>query len=270
MSDPGPRFWEIFFEVYEALPRQGPGNRDSAARALALCRELPPTPDILDLGCGVGGQTLHLAELTRGAITAIDRHAPSIARLQATLAARGLAPRVRALTGDMACPGLPPESFDLVWSEGALYNIGIGRALQVCHGLLRPGGYLAFTDAVWRRENPDSEVKAGFEQDYPAMGRAEDIEATVRAGGFELLGRFTLPDAAWWADFYTPMEIRINELRNKYALDSEALVVLAQLAREPELHRRHSDEYAYEFFVARRPPAAGESVPGTPGRAPST
>jgi hypothetical protein len=25
-----------------------------------------------------------------------------------------------------------------------------------------------------------------------------------------------------------------------------------QLAQEPEMHRRHSDYYAYEFFVARR------------------
>ena len=52
MADPGPRFWEMVFEVYEALPRQGPGDRASAARALALCGSLPPKPSILDLGCG--------------------------------------------------------------------------------------------------------------------------------------------------------------------------------------------------------------------------
>ena len=32
MNQPGPRFWEIFFEVYESLPRQGPGNRARAAQ----------------------------------------------------------------------------------------------------------------------------------------------------------------------------------------------------------------------------------------------
>jgi methylase of polypeptide subunit release factors len=90
MNKPTPRFWEIFFEVYKSLPRQGPGNRTCAARALGLCRELPQSPAILDLGCGVGGQTLHLAELTSGSIVAIDRHASSIARLRATLAERGL------------------------------------------------------------------------------------------------------------------------------------------------------------------------------------
>jgi cyclopropane fatty-acyl-phospholipid synthase-like methyltransferase len=141
MSDPSPRFWGIFFELYEGLPRQGPGNRACAEKALGLCSDLPPTPAVLDLGCGVGGQTLHLVALLPGAIiTAIDSHAPSIERLRATVAKRGLAERVRPLVGDMAHPGLPPENFDLIWSEGALHNIGIENALRVCHGLLRPGG----------------------------------------------------------------------------------------------------------------------------------
>ena len=253
MNEPSPRFWEIFFEVYEPLPRQGPGNRACAAKAFGLCRDLTPSPTVLDLGCGVGGQTFHLAELTAGSIVAIDSHAPSIERLRATVAERGLSERVRPVVGDMANLQLPPESFDLIWSEGALYQIGIENALRVCHVLLRPGGYLAFTDAVWRKENPPPEVKASFDFDYPTMGRVPDVLAAIERCGFSLIGHFTLPDEAWWDDFYTPMHHRIEELRAKYVADAEALAVLDQLAREPEMHRRHSDCYAYEFFVARRP-----------------
>lgn len=256
MNKPGPRFWEIFFEVYESLPRQGPGNRACAARALALCRDLPPSPTILDLGCGVGGQTIQLAELVASAaIVAIDTHAPSIERLQAAIAERGLTQRVSAMVGDIACLQQPPASFDLIWSEGALYNIGLRQALGVCHGLLRPGGYLAFTDAIWRRKNPPPQLKAGFDLDYPTMGWLADDVAAIRDCGFALIGHFTLPDSAWWDDFYNPMEARIAELRIKYANDDEALLILEQLAEEPEMHRRYSDYYAYEFFVARRPVA---------------
>lgn len=243
---------QIFFEVFENLPRQGPGNRASAAKALAFCRDLPPTPAVLDLGCGVGGQTLHLAELTSGTIVAVDNHAPNIERLRATIAVRGLANRIRPMVGDMAKPGLPPSSFDLVWSEGALYNIGIKNALRICHGLLRPGGYLAFTDPVWRKENTPPEVKASFEDDYPTMGRVPDVLAAIERCGFSLIGHFTLPDEAWWDDFYTPMEIRIDELRRKYTYDDDALAILDQLAQEPEMHQMYSDYYAYEFFVTRR------------------
>lgn len=254
MGEQSTRFWEIFFELFEGLPRQGPGDRACAEKALALCRDLPQRLEVLDLGCGVGGQTLHLVELLPDAIiTAMDNHAPSVERLRATVAERGLAERVRAVVGDMARPGLLPGSLDLVWSEGALYNVGIANALRICHELLRPGGYLAFTDAVWRKEDPPPEVKASFEFDYPTMGRVPDVLAAIAGTGFLLAGHFTLPDEAWWTDFYTPMEDRIEELRGKHAGDAEALGILAQLAQEPEMHRRHSDCYAYEFFIVRRP-----------------
>jgi len=262
MLEPTPRFWEIFYEVYGALPRQGPGNRTCAARALSLCRDLPPLPSVLDLGCGVGGQTLHLAELLEGSILAIDIHTPGIERLNETIVARGLAHRVQARVGDMANLQLPPQSFDLIWSEGALYNIGIAAALQTCHNLLCPGGYLAFTDAVWREENPPAEVRAGFDLDYPAMGDTDQLITTIQATGFELIDHFTLPDQAWWEDFYTPMEDRIEELRRLYSDDAEALTILEQIGEEPALHRRHSRYYAYEFFIVRRPGTTGLSLTG--------
>jgi SAM-dependent methyltransferase len=252
MNGPPPRFWPIFFELYESLPRQGPGNRACAARALAFCRDLPPTPAVLDLGCGVGGQTLHLAELTSGPIVAVDSHAPSIERLRATVAVRGLADRIRPMVGDMAKPGLPPASVDLVWSEGALYNIGIENALRVCRGCCA----LAVTSpsptryGAGRTRRPRSK-RASTWTTRP-WAELPDVLATIDKSGFSLIGHFTLPDEAWWDDFYTPMKIRIEELRGKYADDDEALAVLDQLAQEPEMHQRYSDCYAYEFFVLRR------------------
>jgi SAM-dependent methyltransferase len=192
---------------------------------------------------------------------AIDGHAPSIGRLRAVVAQRGLAQRIDAIVGDMAAPQQPPGSFDLIWSEGALYNGGLRNALRVCHDLLRPGGHLAFTDAVWRRENPPPAVKVSFELDYPTMGWLEDDLAAIRDCGFDLVGHFTLPDEAWWDDFYTPMEARIAELRDKYSADAAASAVLEQIAEEPGMHRLHYAVYAYEFFVARRPPA--QTGPGT-------
>ncbi|MFO7982856.1 MAG: class I SAM-dependent methyltransferase [Desulfuromonadales bacterium] len=104
MNEFPPRFWSIFFELYESLPRQGPGNRASAAKALALCHDLPPSPAVIDLGCGVGGQTLHLAELTSGTIVAVDSRAPSIERLRGTVVEHGLSQRVSPVVGGVNEP----------------------------------------------------------------------------------------------------------------------------------------------------------------------
>jgi len=252
MIDTASRFWQLFLELFESLPRQGPGNRACAAKALELCAGLPPFPKVVDLGCGVGGQTLLLAAMTRGTIVAVDLHEPSINRLRETVSSLGLSERIFPMVADMADTGLPPESFDLVWSEGALYSIGMERALSVSRELLRPGGFLAFTDAVWLRDDPPSEVKESFDLDYPSMGRTADILALLERSGFSPAGHFTLPDEAWWTDFYTPMEKRIAEMRKQYEGDEEALAILDRLALEPEMRRKYPEYFAYEFFTARR------------------
>ena len=242
---------QIFFEVFEPLPRQGPGNLACAERALALCSELPATPRALDLGCGSGAQTLHLASLTKGTILAVDSHAPLIDRLRTQVAEQGLSARVDARVGDMSALDLPPENFDLVWSEGALYNLGLEAALPMCAGLLRPGGYLAFTEAVWRTTEAPPEVREAF-ADYSTMGRVEDVVPLIKESGLSLVDHFDLPDAAWWDDFYSPMEQRIEKLRTKYVGDAEALAALDEIAKEPAMHRRSGHHYGYTFFVARR------------------
>jgi SAM-dependent methyltransferase len=242
----------LFLELFEALPRQGPGSFACTRRALALCHELPAAPRILDLGSGAGAQTLHLASLTAGSILAVDAHAPFIDRLRATLAAQGLSERVEARVGDMAELGLPTASFDAVWSEGALYNLGLETALPMCATLLRPGGYLAFTEAVWRTADPPPEVRGAF-ADYPTMGRVADVVAQFGTHGLSLVGHFDLPPEAWMVDFYEPMERQLEALRSKYEADPEALATLDALAAEPALHRRSGHHYGYTFFVARRP-----------------
>lgn len=252
MSEPSSRFFEIFLEIFGSLPRQGPGNLASAQKALRYCENLPNTPEILDLGCGTGAQTFQLAELTHGSIVAVDQQSTSIEKLNQQLAQLTLTDRIRAQVGDMAEPMMAPSSFDLIWSEGALYNIGIPRALSICAGLLRKSGYLVFTDAVWCSANPPDSVKAIFESDYPTMGTVADLVSLIESSTFELLNHFPLPPEAWWDDFYTPMERIIEEFLGKYADDPEALEILKQLALEPAAHRKNSDYYNYEFFITRK------------------
>ena len=160
--------------------------------------------------------------------------------------------RIRSQVGDMRELALAESSFDLIWPEGALYNIGIPRALSICAGLLRKGGYLVFTDAVWCIANPPDAIKAIFESDYPTMGTVADLVSLIESSPFELLNHFPLPPEAWWDDFYTPMERIIEEFLGKYADDPEALEILKQLALEPAAHRKNSDYYNYEFFIKRK------------------
>lgn len=252
-NDAMDRFWEIFFEVYENIPRQGPGNEATALRALGMCEGLPEEPTIVDAGCGSGAQSLILARHTKGFVTALDTHEPFIDALTEAAAAAHLSERVCAIVADMAAPPIEAESVDLIWSEGAVYFIGVARALELWRPLLRPGGYVAFTEAVWLREDPPEEICESWQKEYPTMGEIEANLKIIADSGYELIGHFTIPDEAWYDDFYTPMSRQIGRLREVYEDDPEALTVLETIEAEIDLHGRFSDYYGYEFFVLRVP-----------------
>ncbi len=51
------------------------------------------------------------------------------------------------------------NSFDVIWSEGALYQMGFQNGLKKCYQLLKSGGYLAVTEGVLLTSNPPAEAK---------------------------------------------------------------------------------------------------------------
>jgi len=107
-------------------------------------------------------------------------------------------------------------------------------------------------DSVWLTDDPPPDVKALFATEYPTMGRVPDVLARLAHHGFNVVEHFTLPDVAWWDDFYAPMQRRIEALRARYVGDPEAQAALDGLAEEPAHHPAHAAHFAYEFFVARR------------------
>lgn len=248
-NDPAAR--RVFFEVHRDLPREGPGSRDSTARALALAGPLPERPRVLDIACGPGAQTIDLAELLPDAqITALDNHAPFLAELERRAASRGLADRIETREGDMAALPFAAGSFDLIWCEGAAYLMGVGNALSAWRPLLRPGGRLALSEAVWLRPDPPERVRRCFAE-YPAMGDVEACRLLVRESGYTLLGDFVLPEHAWWDDYYAPMQARLAALAPRYAGDAAAEAVLREHRDEIEMWREFAGWYGYVFLVMK-------------------
>ncbi len=250
MNDMDPRLVEVFFEVQRGLPRQGPGDAGSTAKALSLCAELPRDAAILDIGCGPGMQTLTLTEKTAGKIVAVDTCDEYLEQLRERVGEASLSDRVKVMHADMSALEFAHESFDLIWSEGAAYCMGVSEALQAWRPLLRVGGYLAFTELVWLTDEPPEEVAAFFGSEYPAMGNVEAIRQMLSGSGYKLVDDFTLPDSAWWTDYYAPLVAKLPALKQKYEGDEAALSIVGMTDREIDMRRRFSSAYGYQFFVA--------------------
>lgn len=243
---------DLFFAIHKDLPREGPGDDASTARAFSLIPGLPPKPRILDIGCGPGQQTCMLARVSGGQVTAIDNHRPFLAALERLALSTGLGGQIIPLVGDMAALDFPDASFDVLWSEGAIYILGFERGLQEWRRLLKPGGALAVTEISWLVENLPTEALEFWRRDYPQMKSvAENLEIISRCG-YQLLGHFTLPQSAWWEGYYTPLLARVERLQPEYAADPYALSLFESTREEIALYRKYADSYGYQFYVMRK------------------
>ena len=240
---------EALFRLFETLPRQGPGSDACTCEALRRLPPLPAAPRVLDLGCGAGASTLVLAATLRTRVIAVDMHQPFLDQLRATAQTRGLAPLIEPRCADMRAPGVPPGSVDLLWCEGALYLLGFEQGLRLWRPLLAPGGHLAVTECSWLCAEPPAEAAAFFAAGYPGMaGIAANLER-ARSAGFDPLDHFTLPPAAWWDEFYAPLQERMAQLAPD--ADPALAAVIDDTRREIDLYRRHGDSYGYVFYLLR-------------------
>jgi len=240
----------VFYEVYEGLPRQGPGSAESTAKAFAMLQGTPRRR-MLDIGCGAGGQTLTLARLSGGHVTALDNHQPFLDSLNAKAAEEGLGGQVSTVNRSMFDLPFAKGSFDLVWSEGAICIAGFERGLLDWRRLLAPDGYMAVSEAVWLKSSPPAELAEFWEREYPSMRTVKEDLAAIGRCGYACVGHFTLPESDWWQSYYHPLERRVAELRGRYAADKDALAVLDAVVREIPFYAKYSDWYGYEFYVMR-------------------
>ena len=246
------KFWNYFYEIYEAIPRQGPGDRASTERALRLLPPLTPRHRILDIGCGSGTQTIDLARATEAQIVAVDNHPPFVSQLADRAAHVGLGERITAQVGDMNDLRFPDGSFDVIWSEGSIFIMGFAKGLSAWRRLLAPGGHMVVSEFCWFHDTPVTELQELFMDGGSDVGGVEARRRAITTGRYRLLDDFVLPEVGWWENYYVPLGECLERFRSAYAGDSEALEVAARSQHEIDLYRKHTGAYGYVFFVMQR------------------
>jgi len=249
MSERKPK---IFWEVHSGLPREGPGDNESTRKAYMMLEELPENPRILDVGCGSGMQTIELAKLSDGQIDALDNHEPFLEDLKLRAEKEGVNDRIRPVKGDMFNLNYDDSSFDLIWSEGAIFVIGFEKGLREWRRLLTDKGYLVVSEMSWLRSNVPEEAAEFMKQaylGYPEIKTLEENLEIAQNNGYRVIGFFVLPSKSWWDNYYTPIEAKLPTIKTKYKDDNEALQFIAFEEAEIEMFRKYSDYYGYVFYI---------------------
>ena len=142
------------------------------------------------------------------------------------------------------------SKIDLLWTEGAAYNIGFANALATWAKAIRPNGFAVVSELCWLREKVPDPVREFFRSGYPEMQSVEQNLATAEESGYELFNTYTLPNETWVKDYYDVLEARAKSLVNHSDITVRNFAV--ETLEEIETFRISEDSYGYVFYVLQR------------------
>jgi ubiquinone/menaquinone biosynthesis C-methylase UbiE len=237
---------KALIDLHRGVGREGPGDLEFSRRILAELPSLPAKPRIVDLGCGSGAGALLLAEYFDAPVTAVDLAQPFLDAMTEQARARGMADRIHPLACDFSDLPMEPGSVDLLWSEGAAYNLTFAGALRKWRPILAPKGVAVISEMSWFTDDVPDEPRHYWKRAYPAIGDEAENTAQAKAAGFDVVCMRRLPSQAWWDNYYNPMLERIAAMSN---LDATMQTVIGEMQAEIDLFRHYSQHYGYTFYV---------------------
>ena len=244
--------FNLICEYFSTLERQGPGSPEVTIKALSFIENLHNKSSIADIGCGTGGQTRVLAQHTTGSITGIDLFPAFIDLFNLNAGKLNLQERVKGIVGSMENLPFQKEELDLIWSEGAIYNIGFERGLNEWKTFLKTGGYIAVSEASWFTDERPSEIDEFWKDAYPEMDTIPAKVALMQKAGFIPVASFILPENCWTEHFYDLQVAARESFIKKYAGNKTAEEFLENERHEALLYSRYKEYYGYVFYIGKK------------------
>jgi trans-aconitate methyltransferase len=235
--------------MFGGMEKLGPGGNEHTLRVL---HSLPKKQFrlVVDAGCGTGRQTLALARELRTPVHAVDSHRPFLDDLMRRAREAKVDHLVRTHCMDMKDIPSAFRDIDLLWSEGAAYNIGFATALSTWARAIEPGGFAAVSELCWLKEDAPKEVRDFFSSAYPDMQAVASNVSLAGRAGYRVLDTYTLPRETWVEGYYDVLAPKAQALLKHD--DASVRAFAEETVREIEVFERSGDSYGYVFYMLQR------------------
>lgn len=243
----------LLLDLHKRQWRQGPGGEAETERAIELAGLGTAGPlKIADVGCGTGASALQLARTLQADVTAVDFLPEFIDILVSRAADAGLSERISTIVSPMEDLPFEDNAFDVIWSEGAIYNMGFERGIQAWRRFIKTGGVLVASEITWLTDERPAELQDHWTAAYPEIATASSKIGILEQSGYTPVGYFVLPERCWLENYYGPLSAQIPDFLARHG-DSEAARAVAEAERhEIELYERYRSYYSYGVYVARK------------------
>jgi SAM-dependent methyltransferase len=235
--------------LFGGMEKLGPGSNFDTQKVLnMLPKEVRGV--IVDAGCGTGRQTLALAMRLQTLVHAIDSYEPFLDSLALRAKEAGIKYLVQTHCMDMADIPRTFREIDLLWSEGAAYNIGFPHALKTWHSAVKSRGFVVVSELSWLRDDVPEEVRQFFHAGYPDMHSLDDNRSIAQDAGYNVLATHTLPKETWVEGYYDILEPRAKALLDHP--DESVRGFAAETIEEIRIFGCSEDSYGYVFYVMQK------------------
>lgn len=246
---------ELLVDLHKHGDRQGPGGDAETQLAMTLgglnnSRRLR----IADLGCGTGASTLCLAKSLDAEIIAVDFVPEFIEILRSNAEANGLTSQVSPTIGSIDNLQFKNNELDVIWSEGAIYNIGFERGVHYWRQFLKPQGILAVSEITWLTDRRPKNIQSYWDTEYSEMDTASSKIQTLEAAGYSPLGYFVLPDYCWLDNYYHPLQSQFSDFLRRYSHSKEAQALVDAEVQEISVFETFKTYFSYGFYIASKLP----------------
>lgn len=244
---------QLLISLHKPALRQGPGGEAETRRALELAGLDRSRPlKIADIGCGTGASTIQLAQELDAQIVAVDFLPEFLDELQERAHKAGVASQITPLACSMEALPFADNEFDVIWSEGAIYNMGFEAGVAAWQHFLKPGGILVLSEITWLSASRPQPLQAHWESEYPEIDRASAKIAILERHGYSLMGYFPLPSSCWLENYYRPMQGRFATFLQQHEHSPQAQAIVDAEKKEIALYERYSDYFSYGMYVSKK------------------
>jgi len=234
--------------------RQGPGSDKALKQALQFSGiNKSASLKIADIGCGTGSSSIALAKLTNASIVAVDFVKEFLEKLEKKASFENLQNRIKTINADMSkLPFEEEEEFDIIWSEGAIYNVGFLNGIKTWRKFLKPQGVLVITEITWLVSEIPLELKRHWEAEYPEISLASKKMQQLESNGYKPIGYFILPKDCWINEYYQPLEAGFSDFLKRNKQSEQAKAIVESERKEIALYKKYQEYYSYGCYIAEK------------------
>jgi ubiquinone/menaquinone biosynthesis C-methylase UbiE len=245
--------YQLMIDLHKDANRQGPGGDAEVEKALSLAVVDRTEPlRIADIGCGTGASTLLLARILEAKITAVDFLPAFLEVIEGRAENLGLSEKITTVCCSMDNLPFVNQEYDVIWSEGAIYNIGFEKGITNWHRYLKVGGLLVVSEITWITGSRPQELHEYWKSEYPEIDVASSKISILEKNGYSPIGYFVLPEYCWLDNYYRPMQNRFKSFLKRNSNNEKARAIVEAENREIELYEKYRTQYSYGVYVARK------------------